>query len=237
MRKILNGMAAVVLGAGLAMGPARADSTFTSQFQGGPGVNITYSTGSGTASEGTAAGPFTLTPTSPSGSALDAFCVSPDVQVGWGPDVIHTSSVLSLNTVGQSFFTHSNYADVGNRLAFLLVSHGGGDVNTDAALALSIWYTMDKNFSYTGADSTVAGLYTSYISFAGYDSSTLYGGSDAKLFVVDPAGSYQNLIGITSQSFVPEPSSVISAAVGMSASGLFVLRRARRRKGAARSAA
>lgn len=228
MRSLLGSVAAIVLSASLGAGAARADATLISQFNGGVNVNMNYSTGSGTASENAGAGAFTLTPTSPAGPAFDAFCVSPDVQVGWGPDVIYANAVLELNTVGQSFFTHSSFSDVGNRLAYLLVTHGGGNTNANSALALAIWYTMDQNFSYTGGNATVNTQYASYIGFAGYNDGTLYGEGLAKLFVVYPVGSYQNMIGLSSQNFVPEPASLISAAVGMGAMGLFGYRRSRR---------
>ncbi|WP_156512595.1 PEP-CTERM sorting domain-containing protein [Planctomyces sp. SH-PL62] len=228
MRSLLGSVAAVVLSAGLGAGAAHADATLISQFNGGVNVNMTYSTGSGTGSETGGAGAFTLTPTGPAGPAFAGFCVSPDVQVGWGPDTIYASSVLELNTVGQSFFTHSSFSDVGNRLAYLLVTHGGGDSTANSALALAIWYTMDQNFSYTGGNTAVNNQYSSFITFAGYDGGTFYGEGLAKLFVIDPVGSYQNMIGLTGQNFVPEPASLVSAAVGMGAMGLFGYRRTRR---------
>lgn len=227
MRSIFKAtaMAAGVLAATMAGGASRAGVILQSQFQGGPGVNMTYSTGSGTASEGASAGAFTATPTSPAGAAFDAYCVSPEVQVGWGPDTIHVSGVSSLHSVGQDFFTHSNYADVGNRLEFLLWAHGGGGADAKSALALAIWHTMDKNFTYSGANAAVNALYAQYIQFTGYTQGSVYA-AGAKLFVVDQAASpYQNLIGVSS---VPEPASVISAFVGLGAAGLFAARRGRR---------
>lgn len=204
---------------------AQASSTLSSQFNGGPSVTVTYTdSGGNIQTEGSAAGGFTVTPTSPGGPAFQAFCVSLDVQVGYGPDTIQANVVQPLSSVDDTFFIHSNYSDVGNRLAYIL-THDMGDADHDSAAALAVWYTIDKNFSYTGGTAAVNALYSSFISFAGYDPTTAYGGSTAKLFVIDPQGSYQNLIGLTEQSFVPEPAGVVSAVVGLAGVGLIGLRR------------
>lgn len=132
---------------------AQAGVVLTSEFPGGPGgpgVNISYTNLLGNkVYEDTMAGAFKMTPVTPAGDIFNAFCVSPEVQVGTGPTTVNASSVLLLNTVKGDFFTHSLYTeDVGNRLAYLLVTAGSG-ANDLAALSLAIWHTMDKNFSYS----------------------------------------------------------------------------------------
>jgi hypothetical protein len=213
----------------LAAGGARADFIMESQFQGGgPGVTVDY-TGPGNTvhTESTSAGAFTVTPKIPGGSPFDAYCVSLDVQVPTHAVTINVGSILQLYTVDNSFFTHSNYEDVGNRLAYILTHDLGATPTDDAkyAASLAIWHTIDKNFSYTGGSTAVNNLYTSFIAFTGYDEHTHYGIDTAKLFVVDPQGSYQNLIGVTSYGTVPEPASVVSAIVGFGGLGLVALRR------------
>ncbi|OJW26995.1 MAG: hypothetical protein BGO49_21895 [Planctomycetales bacterium 71-10] len=211
-------------------GAGRADSIITSQFQGGPGVTITYSTGpTTTATHGGGAGAFTATPTSPSGSAFDAYCVSPEISVGAGLTTLQAQTIYQLNTIGQSFFQYSAFGDVGNRLAYLLGAYGSvNTTNSKAALALAIWDTMDSKFSYTGGSTAVNNLFATYTSFAGYNSAVQYAPL-ATLYVIDPSTPYQNLIGISSDlNAVPEPASVVSAFVGLGAAGLFAARRARR---------
>lgn len=232
MRTILKtATMAGVLAAGLLGGAARADTIITSQFQGGPGVTITYSTSpTTTATHGGGAGAFTATPTSPSGSAFDAYCVSPEISVGGGLTTLEAQTIYQLNTIGQSFFQYSGFSDVGNRLAYLLGTYGSvNTANSKAALALAIWDTMDSKFSYSGGSTAVNNLYATYTAFAGYDASVLYT-PEAKLLVIDPSTPYQNLIGISSDlNAVPEPASVISAFVGLGAAGLFAARRSRRK--------
>ena len=145
--------------------------------------------------------------------------------VGNGPTTILANQVLALNTVTNAFFTDSLYGDVGNRLAFLLTNYSA--TGSDPALTLAIWKTIDKNFTYRNGSSSVDYWYGVYTSFTGYNSSLQYG-PNAKLFVIDPSTPYQNLIGLSDVSAVPEPTGVISAAVGLGAVGLFARRRIRR---------
>lgn len=225
MRSITS-LALAILAAGCYASEGRADVMLQSQFQGGTSVSATYSKPPGTTTKSTTAGAFTATPTSPSGSPFDAYCVSLGISVGSGPDNIKITSVQSLHSVGQSFFTDSQYVDVGNRLEFLLDSYGGGSANDKRALALAIWHTIDKNFSYTGGTAPVNALYNQFIQFTGYVSGTVYE-PNAKLFVVNQGYKpYQNLIGL---SAVPEPASVVLAGLGLSGVGLIAIRRARRR--------
>ncbi|MFO0887660.1 MAG: hypothetical protein U0790_00790 [Isosphaeraceae bacterium] len=192
-----------------------------SQFQGGTGVNFSYTGSSGSAS----AGPFSVTPLNPAGPAFDAYCVSLNIQVGSGPDTLRVSAIQALNSVGQAFFINSQYADVGNRLAFLLSSYGGGNSDGKQALALAVWRTIDKNFSYTGGTTAVNTLYAQYIQFTGTIRATCTP-PGAKLLVVDQAyAPYQNLIGITS---VPEPTSLVLAGSGLGGLGLLAARRVRK---------
>ena len=169
-----------------------------------------------------------MTPTSPAGSPFQAFCVSLDIQVPTSATTIYANIDQPLSSVDNTFFTHSSFTDVGNRLAFILTNDLGTTVKTEAA-ALAIWYTIDKNFSYTGGNQALRDQYNADIAFTGYNSGTAYGGLDAKLFVVDQSKhKYQNLIGLTPYGTVPEPASVVSAVVGLAGMGLFGLRRNRK---------
>lgn len=209
-----------------------ADVILKSVFQGGDDVQVKY-TGQ-TSWQDTTAGAFTATPTSPSGPSFDAFCVSLNVPVGTTTNNIHFGSILALNTVTNAFFTNSAFGDVGNRLAFLLTAYGGGSQTSDSALALAVWDTIDKNFTFRNASWSVVNRYNDYTDWAhnGYNAATLYGPS-ARLLVADPVGSYQNLIGLTNLQPTPEPSSLVLAAVGLGAAGLAALRRSRRGASAA----
>lgn len=220
-----------VLATGLLGGAGRADTIITSQFQGGPGVTITYSTGpTTTATHGGGAGAFTAIPTSPSGSAFDAYCVSPEISVPGGLTTLEAQTIYQLNTIGKEFFQYSGFGDVGNRLAYLLGTYGSiNTTESKAALALAIWSTMDSKFKYSGGSTEVNDLFAAYKSFADYKSTVRYA-PQAKLLVIDPSTPYQNLIGLSSDlNAVPEPASVISAFVGLGAAGLFAARRARGR--------
>lgn len=229
MMRTIPGLAAAVLAAGLFATEGRADFDFKSQYQGGTSVNVVHSLGSGTVALSTSAGPFKATPISPSGSPFDAYCVSLNISVGNGPDNIKVSSIQSLhsltNTVADHF-EYSGFTDVGNRLEFLLNKYGAtGDKD---ALALAVWYTIDKKFSYTGGNPTLNANYAAYIDFAaaGYVSGTVYN-PNAKLLVVNQSKTpYQNLIGITA---VPEPASIVMAGAGLGAIGLIAVRRGRRK--------
>lgn len=230
MRSIFKAaMMAGVLATGLLGGAGRADTILTSQFQGGPGVTITYSTSpTTTGTKGAGAGAFTATPVSPAGSAFDAYCASPEITVAGGLQTLQAQSVYYLNAVGQGFFQYSAFSDVGNRLAYLLGTYGSvATTDSKAALALAVWDTMDSQFNYTGGSTAVNNLFNTYASFAGYNAATSYF-PEAKLLVIDPSTPYQNLIGISSLNAVPEPASVISACVGLSAAGLFAARRRNR---------
>jgi PEP-CTERM motif len=109
-----------------------------------------------------------------------------------------------------SFADTSTFADVDNRLAWL-VNQPQATVDERAAVQLALWYTTDnKGFSYSGGDRTLYQDYKRLICFAGYNPSVIYGAEfwDA----TRPAGSSldQNLI-----SAVPEPSTLLLAALGM----------------------
>jgi len=194
---------------------ARAGMIFSSQFPGGVPVTVSYTRPDGTiANEGTQAAPFNVTPLDPSGPSFQAFCVSLAVQVGWGPDIRKATVVTPLSALTQTDFFASAWSDVGNRLAFLLENDYSRDNDLDhnAALQLAIWNMIDKNFSYTGGNSTVNGLYQNEILLTGYDSNLSYGGDRAKLLRIDPqGGAYQNLVTICP---VPEPASLVMMTLG-----------------------
>jgi hypothetical protein len=252
MRSIFKttAVAAGVLAAGLVGGRSQAagvnvDSTWQS---GGVGVTIGFT---GTPSQSTQTGAFAISthdgthPADPGTKLFDAYCASLGVTVGTGKTTINVNPILALhgltNTAG-GHFVNSLYSDVGNRLEFLLNKYDAGNnavADVRAALGLAIWNTIDKNFTQSLGSGTVYTLYQQYINWGtnGYVSGTNYN-ANATLMVVQPPGSYQNLIGIIppggpvtppGSGTVPEPASVISALIGLGAAGLFSVHRARRK--------
>ncbi len=119
----------------------------------------------------------------------------------------------------------------------------------ETALSLALWNTIDRNFDYDDLDgsrnsgistSDVNRLYNALIDFDGYDANVSYA-DDARLLWNVTADTtrgdkpYQNLAGIIPHPVtppgppvdgaVPEPTSVISALIGLGAAGLFAGRR------------
>lgn len=127
----------------------------------------------------------------------------------------------------------STFADVGNRLAWL-INQPQATADDRAAVQLALWYTIDdlpnapsSGFSYTGGDGPLRSEYNDLISFAGYDQTVRYA---ANFWAAshDPAnGRYQDLI-----SAVPEPGAVLLQGVGLIWLGFEVVRRRWRRRSA-----
>lgn len=146
-----------------------------------------------------------------------------------------TYTITPTSTIGYGNST--SYADVDNRLAWL-VNQPQNTVDQRAAVQLAMWYTIDNTgFSYSGGDTTLRNDYTSLISFSGYDPKTSY---TAQFWSAthDPRNRlYQDLITAVPGSFtgqsVPEPGTLVLA--GLALTTAVGIRAARRRRSIPRS--
>lgn len=254
--------AAGILTAMLLGGVSRADSIYSSDFQGGPDVEFEYTTGYKNGNPNkprtdeveAEAGAFRVTPTDSSTPAFDAYCaslgISNPAQDPVNLIVASTSPLNQMHKGDGGLFKYSEYEDVGNRLAYLLQTHGGdSDPLAKAALALAVWNTIDKNFSYGyegnshSEGSALRSLFNSFVDFSNYDETALYGPNAVYLHVEYADTNkghkpYQDLVAIVPTNpdtqepggpAVPEPASVISILIGMGSAGLFASRRAYRK--------
>jgi hypothetical protein len=197
--------------------------------------------------DGTSNAPVvTVSYTNPDGTGSNSGLTYADPQVSNGTttplyyciDLWHDNALGDTYTITPvssiSFANTSTFADVDNRLAWL-VNQPQTTVDQRAAVQLALWYTIDnKGFSYTGGDSTLRTDYNALISFAGYNPATSY---NAQLWsATHNAGNtlYQDLIDAVPGNSppnnpVPEPGSFILAGIGLAAAvGFRVVRRRRR---------
>ncbi len=189
----------------------------------------------------------TINYTGADGTGTYSAYVYADPQVSYGTtaplfycvDLWHDNSIGStytINPVASMTFANSTFADVDNRLGWLL-SQDQSTPESRAAVQLAIWYTVDNKpdpslsgFSMSTGDSTITSDYNQLVSFAGYDSTQNYSAQFWQ--ATHDAGNtrYQDLVSTDPTDFhvssVPEPSSFVMGACGL----LFVLRFAARKR-------
>lgn len=247
MRAILKTTAAAILAAGLIGGASARADTYWANWQDGPRVDVQYTGGS----SNTKAEALTMAATNGGPKLFDAYCVSLGLSIPSGWTNLSPTTVLQLNGLTNAsggYFVNSAFADVGNRLVYLLstfsygngspVNAGKSEQDVKAAQALAIWATIDKNFkiltggSHPALSSTVASLYTTYTNWGtgsgqnGYDNNNPLINHDAAFFLTNKPNSseYQNVIGIRP---VPEPSSIaiVAGLIGLGVVGRLRARR------------
>jgi hypothetical protein len=154
----------------------------------------------------------------------------PQVSYGTTDPLYYCVDLWHANNIGQTYtiapvasmaFTNSTFADVDNRIGWLL-SQNQSTIDERAATQLAIWYTIDNKpnsslagFSMSTSDPTITALYDKLISFTGYNSHVTYAAEfwqathdpsdtlNQNLVSVDPGGATTNVPG------VPEPSTIV----------------------------
>ena len=174
--------------------------------------------------DGSAAPTATITYTNADGTGSNSEYVYADPQVSGGTtapmyycvDLWHDNSIgdtYTITQVASMAFANSTFADVDNRIGWLL-SQDQSTADERAAVQLAIWYTVDnKGFSMTSGDSTITADYNALISFAGYNPADTYT-ADFWQATHDPTNTlYQDLVsappgGVVTFASVPEPPSL-----------------------------
>jgi hypothetical protein len=137
----------------------------------------------------------------------------------------YLGSTYTITPVASMSFSNSTFADVDNRMGWLL-SQDQSTPDARAAVQLAIWYTVDNKpdgalggFSMSTSDQTITNDYNGLISFSGYDPSQNY---SAQFWAATHDSSntlYQDLVSAGGPDFqvnsVPEPSSVVMGAGGL----------------------
>lgn len=212
------------------------------------GITVRFTTSSGAVSGNTSmnAGVFNVTYSDTlagSGTSFQAFCV--DLLHGMSSATNLKADAIDLGSTTNSgnFYGYSNFADVGNRLSFL-VSNITTTTNFEyAALQAALWKTVDRNFTISGSsanDVQVRNLMNSYLSqlSSSYNAATDYAGTYLKIdrTVNGQTNYYQNLAtkwnggnppGVLA---TPAPSSAVLAVVGIGVIGIFRLSRRKQSK-------
>jgi len=180
--------------------------------------------------DGTSAAPLaSISYTNADGTGSNSAYVYADPQVSFGTntpiyycvDLWHDNylgSTYTITNVASMPFGASTFSDVDNRIGWLL-TQDQGTPDARAAVQLAMWYAIDNKpgqnvngFSMSTGDSTITSLYNQLISFAGYDSNTVYS-ADFWQATHDSSNTlYQDLVSAPGNSFngssVPEPGTI-----------------------------
>ena len=124
-------------------------------------------------------------------------------------------STYNLDSVSSLAFASSTYADVDNRIGYLLTQNQS-TVDARAAVQLAIWATIDNagsGFSYTGGDSTLNSEYNALLTFSNYHPNLDYG---AQFYQAATSNQNVAIASASSPNFltVPEPSTLVLAVLG-----------------------
>jgi hypothetical protein len=148
-------------------------------------------------------------------------------------------STYTITPVSSMSFSNSTFADVDNRIGWLL-SQDQSTPDARAAVQLAIWYTIDNKpdaalsgFSMSTSDSAITSDYNQLISFSGYNPAQNYDAQFWQATHDDSNTLYQDLVSTVGPDFqlssVPEPSSFAMGACGLLfLVGIVARRRARR---------
>jgi hypothetical protein len=198
----------------------------------------------------------TINYTGADGSGSYSAYVYADPQVSFGTtnpvfycvDLWHDNylgSTYTITPVSSMNFANSTFADVDNRIGWLL-SQDQSTPDTRAAVQLAIWYTVDNKpdgalngFSMSSGDANITNDYNQLISFSGYDPAHSYAAQFWQA-THDPGNTlYQDLVSTAGTNFqinsVPEPSSLAMSSCGLAILIATVIRQRARRARTARS--
>jgi len=140
----------------------------------------------------------------------------------------HVGATYTINQVSSMAFVDSTFADVDNRIGWLL-SQVQSTPEARAAVQLAIWYTLDNKpnqslagFSMSTSDPTISALYDNLVSFTGYNPGVGYG-VEFWQATHDPSNTlYQDLVSdpppgtaLTNSAAVPEPSSLVHSFISV----------------------
>jgi hypothetical protein len=188
--------------------------------------------------DGTSASPVVTvyyTNANGTGSNSAATYADPQVSSGTTQPIFYCTDLWHDNYLGSTYtitlvpsmaFHPSNFADVDNRLGWLL-TRDQSSVDARAAVQLAIWYTVDHvrntqptGFSFTGGDSTLRSDYNHLISFTGYNPGVTYSANFWQATHDARDTLYQNLISASgsgghTQVTTPEPSGAVLAGIGI----------------------
>ncbi len=137
----------------------------------------------------------------------------------------YLGSTYTITPVSSMSFSNSSFADVDNRIGWLL-AQDQSTPEARAAVQLAIWYTVDNNpgagasgFSMSTSDSTITSDYTQLITFSGYNPAQDY---EAQFWQANHDLNNtldQDLVSTVGTNFhinsVPEPSSAAMGACGL----------------------
>lgn len=174
--------------------------------------------------DGSGAPTATIDYTNANGTGSNSAYVYADPQVSGGTttplfycvDLWHDNylgQTYTITPVSSMAFASSTFADVDNRIGWLL-SQDRSTADDRGAVQLSIWYTVDNTgFSMSSGDSTMTADYNTLISFAGYNPSDNYSADFWRATHDSSNTLYQDLVsapagGVTDTS-VPEPGSIV----------------------------
>ena len=153
----------------------------------------------------------------------------------------YLGSTYTITPVSSMSFSNSAFADVDNRIGWLLFQ----DQSTPearAAVQLAIWYTVDNKpdaslagFSMSTGDSTITNDYNQLVSFSGYNPAQNYEAQFWQATHDEKNTLNQDLVSTVGPNFhlnsVPEPSSAAMGACGLLfLVGIIARRRASRRR-------
>jgi hypothetical protein len=182
--------------------------------------------------DGSAAPTASITFTNADGTGSNTENVYADPQVSGGTtapiyycvDLWHDNSVGDTYAIAQvptMAFANSTFADVDNRIGWLL-AQDQSTPDARAAVQLAIWYTVDnKGFSMSSSDSTITADYKSLIAFVGYNPSDTYGADFWQATHDSTNTLYQDLAsgpavgGSPNFASVPEPSAHVLLSISV----------------------
>jgi Thioester domain len=156
----------------------------------------------------------------------------------------YLGSTYTITPVSSMSFANSTFADVDNRIGWLL-SQDQSTPEARAAVQLAIWYTIDNKpdgalngFSMSTSNATITNDYNGLIAFGGYNPAQNY---EAQFWQATHDGGnrlYQDLVSTVGTNFhlnaVPEPSSLVMGGCGVVFLFSAVVRRRLRRTESAR---
>jgi hypothetical protein len=136
----------------------------------------------------------------------------------------YLGSTYTITPVSSMNFANSTFADVDNRIGWLL-SQDQSTPEARAAVQLAIWYTVDNKpdgalngFSMSTGDPTITNDYNGLITFSGYNPGQNYAAQFWQA-THDPGNTlYQDMVSTVGTNFqinsVPEPSSLAMGGCG-----------------------
>jgi hypothetical protein len=147
----------------------------------------------------------------------------------------YLGSTYTITPVGNMVFSNSAFADVDNRIGWLL-KQDQSTPGARAAVQLGIWYTVDNKpgvgstgFSMSTGDPAITSRFDQLIDFDGYDSKKVYS-ADFWAATHDPSNTlYQDLVSDPGIGFgartVPEPSTFVLGCICLIGLAAAVVRR------------